>query len=104
MRLRESVLNSERERAVPGGHRTAHFRNCRFATDFSLGSSWGRYIATAFMPIPCQLVGHVHEDRGNGRDPGSVASRGDVAGGTERDRNYLCGSVESPRAVLCCSF
>src|ERR1700752_4813441 len=52
------------------------------------------------MLTPCQLVGHVHEDRGEGRDPGRVAGRGDVPGGPERDRKNLGGSDEPPRDGL----
>lgn len=80
----------------------AHFRNCGLATDFKLAESRssGWQQATAFVPIPYQLVDHVHEDRGDGRDPGHVAGRGDVPGGPERDRKNLCGSDQPPRDGL----
>ena len=52
------------------------------------------------MPAPCQLVGHVHDDRADGRDPGRVAGRRDVPGGPERDRKNLSGSDQPPRDGL----
>jgi hypothetical protein len=52
------------------------------------------------MLTPCQFVGHVHEDRGDGSDTGRVAGRDDVPGGPERDRKNLGGSDEPPRDGL----
>ena len=52
------------------------------------------------MLTPCQLVGHVCEERGDRRDPGRVAGRGDVPGGPERGRKNLGGRDEPPRDGL----
>ena len=50
--------------------------------------------------LPRQLVGHVHDERGDGRDPGRVAGSRDVPCGPERDRKNLGGSDQPPRDGL----
>src|SRR5689334_18542441 len=57
-------------------------------------------LVAAFMPAPCELVHHVHDNRGDGHEPGRVAGGSDVPGGPERDRKNLGGSDQPPRDGL----